>query len=129
MQMVLQGKVSRKRKHESLSDCMRHIKILIKKKVLPRLKKEVTWTPKLSRRNFFLATPKVPQQNRPLIQALFRRHTIKVLKVPKLSQTKVFDKKSGNFWRPGVGPVEKRRFLAFSRVSCHFGSYLLNYQI
>ena len=56
-------------------------------------------------------------------------HVVKVLKVPKLPQTKVFEKKSKNFWRPGVGPVEKSRFLAFSWVSCHFGSYLVNYQI
>ena len=39
------------------------------------------------------------------------------LKVPKLSQTKVFDKKSENFRRPVVGPVKKPQFLAFSRVS------------
>ena len=54
-------------------------------------------------------------------------HGVRALKDPKLSQTKVFDKKSENFLCPGVGPV-KPRFLAFSWVSCHFGSQLLNDQ-
>ena len=52
-----------------------------------------------------------------------------VLKVPKWPQTKVPEEKSENFWRPGVGPVEKLQFLAFSRVSWHFGSQLPKYKI
>ena len=41
-------------------------------------------------------------------------HAVKVLKAPKPSQTKVFDKKIENFWRPGVGPVKTPQFLAVS---------------
>ena len=51
------------------------------------------------------------------------------LKVQKLFQTKVFDKKVKIFDVHGLGPVEKPQFLAFSRVSCHFDCQLLNYQI